>query len=606
MNKKRIGILLLCVILLSTAGIWYAEVKIADYKKEPESYLGEEQRTHHYENAWILSWKEGELLFFAEGEIHSVTATTEKEYEDIMADIRIEEERLASITIKPDRIRGKVLSVREDVIELEGYGKVPVSEDFHVYRNYGEIGEGRINEIIVGYDVQSFFVGDGKICAALLEQEPSTTNIRVLLNAKTGIFHPQVIIRAKQILLVEDAEGTESYRVAPQTELWFYREEESGEQRIWLIEEDSHAIVERQIEEGRTYLITSENEDKTEVISLEKQQGTPCYRGKLEVELRQEGYLLRNELSVEEYLYAVVPSEMPASYGLEALKAQAVCARSYACKNIMENSLSTYGAHVDDSTAFQVYNNIAEQEMSTKAVEDTRGQVLLSGNGIAEAYYFSTSCGTTTDMGIWGAGLESSYIQGRFVEAEGGRSAAVFQNASALKNEETFRSFIMGRQDSDFDSAFPWYRWSICFSREDIIRFLQAKGLYEAVGTPVSIQVSRRGCGGVAEELQIAGTQGTTVFEREYAIRSFLSPQGMQLLDKDGNGNSSFTLLPSGYFVIDTLSDEENLFFQLTGGGFGHGAGMSQNAAKEMANQGYSYADILKFFYSGVELSNFY
>lgn len=231
---------------------------------------------------------------------------------------------------------------------------------------------------------------------------------------------------------------------------------------------------------------------------------------------------------------------------------------------------------------------------------------MLSGNEIVEAYYFSTSCGTTTDIAIWGAGLESSYIQGRFVEAEGGRNTAAFQNAKELKNEELFRSFIMSRQDSDFDSAFPWYRWSIRFSREDIIRFLQAKGLYEAAGNPVSIQVSRRGCGGVAEELQIIGTQGTTVFEREYAIRSFLSPQGMQLLDKDGNSNSSFTILPSGYFVIDTFSDEENLFFQLTGGGFGHGAGMSQNAAKEMAKQGYSYADILKFFYNGVELSNYY
>lgn len=606
MNKKRIGILLLCIILLSTAGIWYAEVKITDYRKEPESYLGEEQRTHHYENAWILSWKEGELLFFTEGEIHSITATTEKEYKDIIADIRIEEEKLVSVTIKPDMIRGKVLSVSADVIELEGYGKIPVSEKFHVYRNYGEIGEGKINEIIVGYDVQSFFVGDGKICAALLEREPKTTNIRVLLNGKTGVFHPQVIIRAEQTLFVEDVEGTESYRVAPQTELWFYCEEESKEQRIWLIEESSNAIVEKQIEEGKTYLVSSEAESKIEVISLEKQQGTPFYRGKLEVELRQEGYLLRNELSVEEYLCAVVPSEMPASYGLEALKAQAVCARSYACKNIMENSLSTYGAHVDDSTAFQVYNNIAEQEMSTKAVEDTRGQVMLSGNEIVEAYYFSTSCGTTTDIAIWGAGLESSYIRGRFVEAESGGNAANYQSPEELKNEERFRSFITSRQDSDFDSAFPWYRWSIRFSREDIIRFLQVKGLYEAVGTPVSIQIGRRGCGGVAEELQIAGTQGTTVFEREYAIRSFLSPNGMQLFDKDGNSNASFTLLPSGYFVIDTLSDEENLFFQLTGGGFGHGAGMSQNAAKEMASQGYSYADILKFFYSGVELSDFY
>lgn len=606
-NKKKVILFVLCILIVSTAGIWYAEVKIANYGKEPEIYPAEKQKKHDYENAWLLSWKEGELIFLAEGEIRSIEAAADKEYKDVMADIHIEEEKLVSITIKPDMIRGKVLSVSDAVIELEGYGKVPVSESFHVYRNYGEIGEGKANEIIVGYDVQSFFVGNGEICAALLEQKPSVSNIRVLLlNAGNEIFHPQVIVRAEKTLLIEDIEGKESYRAAPQTELWFYREESSGEQRIWLIEEGSGAVMEKKIEEGRTYRITAEENSKLQVVSMEKQQGMPSYRGKLEVELRQEGYLLRNELSVEEYLYAVVPSEMPASYGLEALKAQAVCARSYACKNIMANSLSAYGAHVDDSTAFQVYNNIEEQEMSTKAVDDTRGQILLSGEEIVEAYYFSTSCGTTTDAAVWGAGLQSSYIQGQFVEAEGGRSTAVFQEPSELRQEEKFRSFIMGRQDSDFDSVFPWYRWSICFSREDIVRLLQAKGLYEAVGTPVSIQVSRRGCGGVAEELQINGTQGTTVFEREYAIRAFLSPQGLQLLDKDGNSNTSFTLLPSGYFVIDTLSDEENLFFQLTGGGFGHGAGMSQNAAKQMAEQGYLYADILKFFYSGVELSALY
>jgi len=606
-NNKKVFIFLLCILLLSTAGIWYAETKITNYRKEPESYLGKEQNKQYYENAWLLSWKEGELLFLAEGEVHSVKAATEKEYKDAVADIRIEEEKLVSITIKPDMIRGKVLSVSDRVIELEGYGKVPVSENFHVYRNYGEIGEGKANEIIVGYDVQSFFVGNGMICAALLEQKPTVSNIRILLlNNEKGNFHPQVILRAEKTLVMKDIEGKESYRAAPQTELWFYCEENSKEQRIWLIEEGSHVVMEKKIEEGRTYQITTEDGSKMQVISIEKQQGIPSYRGKLEVELTQEGYLLRNELTIEEYLYAVVPSEMPASYGLEALKAQAVCARSYACKNIMANSLSAYGAHVDDSTAFQVYNNIAEQEMSTKAVDDTRGQIMLNGEELVEAYYFSTSCGTTTDAAIWGAGWNSNYIQGQFVEAEGGKNRFAFQTPMELKNEEKFRSFITSRQDSDFDSSFPWYRWSIRFTREDMIRLLQAKGLYEAVGTPLSMQISRRGCGGVAEELQITGTQGTTVFEREYAIRAFLSPQGMQLFDKDGNSNTSLALLPSGYFIIDTLSDEENLSFQLTGGGFGHGAGMSQNAAKQMAEQGYLYADILKFFYNGIELSTLY
>lgn len=606
-EKKKIKIFLFSIILLSTAGIWYAETKMERYRKEPESFLGAEQKNYNFKNAWVLSWKNGELIFFAEGEIYAIEAVTELEYKDVMADIQVEQDKLVSIKIKPDKIRGKVLSVSSDAIEIEGYGKVPVSEHFHIYRNYGEIGEGEANEIIVGYDVQNFFVGGGLICAALLEQKPSVTNIRVLLSGSQGEqIHPQVILYAEDSLLVEDMEGKESYRVAPQTEVWFYLEEQSKEQHLWLIEENSGAIMEKKIEEGQTYQITNESESKIQVTSIEKLQGIPSYRGKLEVELRQEGYLLRNELTVEEYLYAVVPSEMPASYGLEALKAQAVCARSYACKNILQNGLFAYGAHVDDSTAFQVYNNIAEQEMSTRAVDETRGQVMVSGEEIVEAYYFSTSCGTTTDAAIWNSKENCSYIQGRFVEGDGGSNTAIFQNTEELKKEEKFRAFITARQDSDFDSGFPWYRWSIWLSNQDIIRFLQEKGYYDAVGVPNAIQVSRRGNGGVAEELQVIGTKGSIVFEREYAIRAFLSPKGLRLLDKDGKENTSFSLLPSGYFVIDTLKDGEEIYYQIIGGGFGHGAGMSQNAAKRMAELGYGYADILKFFYFGVELETFY
>lgn len=608
-KKQKIRILLFCLILFSTAGIWYAERKIEEYqnRKEPESFLGAEWQNGNFKNVWLLSWKNGELIFLAEGQIYSIAAAAELEYKDVIADIQIEQDRLVSIKIKPDRIRGKVLSVGPDRIEIEGYGKVPVSENFHVYRNYGEIGEGKANEIIVGYDVQSFFVGNGLICGALLEQKPSVTDIRIALSGSNAeLFHPQVILCSEDTMLVENIEGTESYRVAPRSELWFYCEEQSKEQRIWLIEEGSGAVMEKKIEEGHTYQIRSENKSKIQVISIEKLQGKPSYRGKLEVELRQEGYLLRNELSVEEYLYAVVPSEMPASYGLESLKAQAVCARSYACKNILQNSLFAYGAHVDDSTAFQVYNNIAEQEMSTRAVDETRGQVMVSGEEIVEAYYFSTSCGTTTDAAIWNSKEECHYIQGRFVEDERGSNTAVYQNAEELKKEEKFREFISNRQERDFDAEFPWYRWSIWFSTADLVRLLQEKGFYDAVGRPVSIQVSRRGCGGVAEELQVIGTEGTIVFEREYAIRAFLSPKGMRLLDKDGKENTSFSLLPSGYFVIDVLADGEEIYYQFIGGGFGHGAGMSQNAAKRMAEAGYLYSDILKFFYRGVELKVFY
>lgn len=109
-----------------------------------------------------------------------------------------------------------------------------------------------------------------------------------------------------------------------------------------------------------------------------------------------------NELPLENYLCKVVPSEMPASYQKEALKAQAICARSYAYRQIMDYAYPEYQAHVNDSTDYQVYNNSASQQAATEAVQETAGKVLKYNGNIITAYYYSTSCGKTTTMAAWG------------------------------------------------------------------------------------------------------------------------------------------------------------------------------------------------------------
>ena len=110
--------------------------------------------------------------------------------------------------------------------------------------------------------------------------------------------------------------------------------------------------------------------------SVERGCGTPSYAGVLELRAVSGGIVVINELPVETYLCGVVPSEMPASYELEALKAQAVCARSYAFRQMTSYGYPEYEAHVNDSTDFQVYNNSQRQESSTRAVAETEGQVV--------------------------------------------------------------------------------------------------------------------------------------------------------------------------------------------------------------------------------------
>lgn len=122
------------------------------------------------------------------------------------------------------------------------------------------------------------------------------------------------------------------------------------------------------------------------------------YGGSMEVRCLGDGYTLVNSLPLERYLQDVVPSEMPASYEPEALKAQAVCARSYACIQLLRGDLAEYGAHIDDSTAYQVYNRVTDADAAREAVIATQGEVLSYQGNIVEAYYFSTSMGYTAEL----------------------------------------------------------------------------------------------------------------------------------------------------------------------------------------------------------------
>lgn len=188
--------------------------------------------------------------------------------------------------------------------------------------------------------------------------------------------------------------------------------------------------------------------DKITVSSLNRGYGTPSYLGSFELFSSAEGMILVNELPLEEYLYAVVPSEMPASYELEALKAQAVCARSYAYNQTQGLSYPEYNAHVDDSTSFQVYGNSKEQESAVRAVDETRGQKLWYQNQVVTAYYYSTSCGKTTGIEAWGTtpDEQNQYLQSVEICKEDGNS---------------------------YEAELPWYRWKAVVSIQIPVEVLQ-------------------------------------------------------------------------------------------------------------------------------------
>lgn len=340
------------------------------------------------------------------------------------------------------------------------------------------------------------------------------------------------------------------------------------------------------------------------ILSLERSQGTPSYEGKLTVTAVSQGYRIVNQVDLETYLKYVVPSEMPSGYPEEALKAQAVCARTYAVKQMQEGRISEYGAHVDDSVSFQVYNNIGRQESADAAVDATRGKIITYQGEPVQAYFFSTSCGFTSTDEVWDAQVESPYL--RSVEvARADTDQGVMETIASgggIASENDFRAYLSRVQEQDYEKNDVWYRWQITFPLETLQNALEK--VSPESGALRSLKVQSRSQGGAVTCLEVTGDQGTFVIQGEYAVREFLSPGSIPILCNDGTESTDMSILPSAYFYLDPVYQENQLKgYFLQGGGYGHGVGMSQNGARSLAEDGKSWMEILEVFFQKIEIS---
>lgn len=129
------------------------------------------------------------------------------------------------------------------------------------------------------------------------------------------------------------------------------------------------------------------------------------YRGALQIVNNGNSLTIINDIDLENYLKGVVPSEMPSSWNYESHKAQAIAARSYAVSNMGKRG--KYGYDLKDSDEDQVYKGAsAETKRTNKAVESTRGQVLVYDNKVIRAYYHASAGGETLSAkDVWGMNL---------------------------------------------------------------------------------------------------------------------------------------------------------------------------------------------------------
>ncbi|HIR04725.1 MAG TPA: SpoIID/LytB domain-containing protein [Candidatus Copromonas faecavium] len=533
-----------------------------------------------YENAWISGFSGNSVTIFIgniqrEFPVRGVLRN-EEEISGQIGDLYLENGTPVRLVLKTERITGTVLAVRDEEIEIEGYGNIPLAENFKIYRTYGVLREQQKDDILVGYHMQEFVVADGEICAALTTERPEIDNIRVLLMTDqfASLFHSEITLSCDTMAVLEygDEQDRKTQSVAAGESVTI----RTGDSRL-----EGGRIVFRSANEGG--MITVE--------SLTRAQGTPVYPGHMEITSEEDGLLLLNEVDLEEYLKRVVPSEMPPTYEIEALKAQAICARTYAWRQIQGSAYSEYGAHVDDSTNFQVYSNTNVFETTNAAVNETFGQLLAYNGTPIETFYYSTSAGHSTDGSVWGADpSQTPYLRAVSINDAG--------QTMDLTSNETFSKFIMDLDADAYDSDFAMFRWNTVTTSEILAEKIGG------VGRITGLTVTERGPGGIARGLKVVGTEGSKTFSGQSQIRSILGNTALVYNRKDGSTYTGWDTLPSAFIYIENSGTDEKQVtsFTIYGGGYGHGAGMSQNAAQGMAQEGKTCAEILNFFYQGCEV----
>ena len=483
------------------------------------------QREVKLENCLIVENDLEHLTMFSEGfTLEIPCGNLNTQFSEEIVDIYLANGTVTKISTKKEYISGKILSVRADGLELEGYGVIPLAENFRFYETYGEYKEKSEYGLVVGYEQAKLIVAEGEICAAILETPMTLEKIRILIKTTgfEGITHGQIHLKLH---------GAYEINIGDEKTIL-----QDGEE----LKLDSSSEY---LKEGRMVLIPQSAEAGVEIQSIERSYGAPVYSGRIEIAKDSGGLLLINEVDLETYLYSVVPSEMPASYELEALKAQAVCARSYAYRQILANGYASYGAHVDDSVSYQVYNNLPKDEKVIQAVNETAGEVLKFEGEVATTYYFSTSCGYTTNETIWKNGVEeNSYISGKLLNDS--------MDRLELREEAAFREFILNEEYETYDSGESWYRWEVTVPVEHLTKNVNQ---VEKIGEIQNIEVTERNDGGVVQKVLVTGEKGQVELVYEHAIRTVLNGKGQTVFRTYGSDATGGEMLPSGFFVIDKV-----------------------------------------------------
>ncbi len=605
----------------------YIDKEISILKKEGEivAVLDIITDTPTIRNAYIIKAAEVGITIFAGGAERTFTYVSppEKPVDGKICDIKIMAGKALEVKAYKETIRGTIKRVTSEYVELYEYGIVKFTKYAVFYSTADGFTRFRsMSSLIVGTDCAEYICLNGEILASVITKKSTPDKIRAAISTTgfTSLVHEEVKLTATKKFTVTNSSLGAS---APETKTY-----NPGD--VFTISKTENNEL---IQKGRLY-INCESGGKIQLLSIERNwpgKESPSYRGSIEIGLENGGYSIVNELSLEEYLYSVIPSEMPSSHGVDAAKVQAITARSFAYNQYFLNRFHKFGAHVDDSVSCQVYNNIPENNTSISACDQTAGLCLTYEGEVISANFFSTSSGMTANSGdVW---ANSATKQFPTSTAEYLSSVKQYEgDYGDLSKEENAEVFFKDKTVKSWDSGFSWFRWNVTMTVTELensinqslkaryetapklIKTLQSDGFYKSrpistIGNLKDIEVVSRGSGGNILTLRIIGTEATVLVSTEYNIRLLLKPVGENIVLNrvDGTTVSNYSLMPSAFFVMEKNYSEEKLSsITFYGGGNGHGVGMSQNGVKGMIEKGFSVEDILKHYYSGTKVEKKY
>ncbi|MBM6789037.1 SpoIID/LytB domain-containing protein [Flavonifractor plautii] len=345
--------------------------------------------------------------------------------------------------------------------------------------------------------------------------------------------------------------------------------------------------------------------DRDDTVKAETYFRGYSYFGAFEYRRNGGDITVVNVLSMDDYLQGVIVQEMSPSWPLEALKAQTVCARSYAYGKLQAGKHQSQGFDLCNTTDCQAYVGIATaSDNSRRAVEETSGVYLWYNGRVADQAVYSSHNGGASESAVNVWGRDYPYLIGKI---------------------DPYEASVVDRISN--------YNWTVTYTAQELTELLQSKGYGNS--TIVDFRVTKTSPTGNAIEITFTDANGRSWSKTREACRTFLGLRSQHYTISGGsgggyavNGTGSLSTLNGAYAVdgsgaVSTLTEGQvyaiggdgvtsqvkpsasagsSGVFTITGSGWGHGVGMSQWGAYAMAQQGDTYKDILTFYYTGIEV----